>query len=347
MARMQLLPEWAKQDAVLLTWPHADTDWRPILERAEAVYCELAKAICSRARLIVAAPAWCHEHIHQKLSAASIAPDCYKIYASQTNDTWARDHGPLTVAVGAQRTLLDFTFNGWGAKFESELDNCITGNLASLGAFNAPVKPIDTVLEGGALEIDETGALLTTAQCLLNPNRNPQLSKDAIEAHLRETLGAIKVNWLEYGYLAGDDTDSHIDTLARLGPNRILLYVGCDDPQDEHFEELAKMQAQIETFTNAAYEPYRLFRLPLPSAVYSETGDRLPATYANFLILNGAVLVPLYSDPNDAHALDVIGAAFSGYDIIGIDCLPLIEQHGSLHCVTMQLPEGVVNREKS
>lgn len=263
MAQYQLLPEWEAQAGVLLTWPHPDTDWRQSLEAVEAVYGQLAKAICQRATLLIAAPSTYHQAIVTRLSAEGVCLDQVRLYPVDTQDTWARDHGPLSVSDGQSLRLLDFTFNGWGNKFPAELDNRITASLASQGAFTAPVLTQDLVLEGGALEVDDSGALLTTRSCLLNPNRNGSLSAEAIEAYLHKALGVRKINWLDYGYLAGDDTDSHIDTLARLGPDGALLYVGCDDPDDEHFTELARMEAQLKTFTNAEGRPYRLFRAAL------------------------------------------------------------------------------------
>lgn len=343
MARFQLLPEWEAQSGVLLTWPHPDTDWRQMLGAVEGVYSQLARAICQRTKLIVAAPSVYHQTIMTRLGDDGVPLDQVRLYPVNTQDTWARDHGPLTVSDGQSVQLLDFNFNGWGNKYPAELDNQITQVLASQGAFSAPVLKQNLVLEGGALEVDETGALLTTRQCLLNPNRNGSQTAETLEAHLQKALGIRKVNWLDHGYLAGDDTDSHIDTLARLGPDGVLLYVGCDDPDDEHFAELAKMEAQLKTFSNAEGRPYRLFRLPWPKPVFSAAGERLPATYANFLLLNRTVLVPTYADDNDGLALEIIGEAFPGYEIIGIDCRPLIEQHGSLHCVTMQLPVGVID----
>ncbi len=198
------------------------------------------------------------------------------------------------------------------------------------------------MLEGGSIEVDGQGTLLATSSCLLNKNRNPNLSKADIEARLKTAFGVEKINWLDHGYLAGDDTDGHIDTLARLCPNNTIVYTACDDEQDEHYVELKKMEAQLQTFTNAQGEPYRLLPLPWAGEVLGDESDeRLPSTYANFLIINEAVLVPIYGLPMDEDALEVVSQAFPGYEIFGIPCLSLIEQGGSLHCITMQIPEGV------
>ncbi|MDO3382277.1 agmatine deiminase family protein [Gilvimarinus algae] len=343
MSQATLLPEWADQSAVLLTWPHAQTDWQPLLDDVTRVYQELAAAISGRAKLLIAAPETAHAGIEQALAAVAVTADRYKLFDVASDDTWARDHGPLTVRGTTGLKLLDFTFNGWGNKFSSAQDNQITSTLAAAGAFAVPVESCPLVLEGGAVEIDEEGTLLTTASCLLNKNRNPELSREAIEQELQQRLGVKKINWLDYGYLEGDDTDSHIDTLARLTPGQGLVYVGCDDPADDHYLEFQRMEQQLVGMTNADGQPYHRFRLPWPKAVFGGDGERLPATYANFLIVNGSVLVPVYRDDKDAEALSVIGSAFPGYEVIGIDCLALIEQHGSLHCITMQLPEGVIS----
>lgn len=342
MTPFTLLPEWSPQAAVMLTWPHPNTDWSDMLERVEPVYVELANAIVQRSGLLIVAPEEIHAHIQSLLSAQGISKSSYWLVACRSNDTWARDHGPLTVSDGKKTKLLDFVFNGWGGKFDATFDNEINTALNESKVFSSPMQSIDWVLEGGAVEIDGTGALLVTSACLLNPNRNPKDDKDRVEQRLVQYLGARKINWLDYGYLAGDDTDSHVDTLARLGPDGALVYVGCDMPDDEHFTELNKMEQQLQSLTDADGKPYQLHRLPWPAPAFDDEGNRLPATYANFLILNGAVLVPIYGDAADAEALAVIGRAFTGYEIIGINCLPLIEQHGSLHCITMQIPHGAI-----
>ncbi|MBQ2122312.1 MAG: agmatine deiminase family protein, partial [Bacteroidaceae bacterium] len=187
------------------------------------------------------------------------------------------------------------------------------------------------------------GTLLVTSGCLLNPNRNATYSKEQVEARLCEELGAERVLWLDHGNLAGDDTDGHIDTLARLCPKDTIVYVKAEDKADEHYEELSRMEAQLQTFCTMDDRPYRLLPLPLPAAIYDEEGERLPATYANYLVVNGAVLYPTYGQKeNDEQAAQVLAQAFQGYDIVGVDCTPLIYQHGSLHCATMQYPRGVV-----
>ena len=333
--------EWEPQDGVLLAWPHQDSDWEQHLDVVEPVFQRLATEISRFERVIIVAPDV--ERVRAQLARTEADMERIRLYSVPTNDTWSRDFGAITVLRNDAPALLDFGFNGWGLKFAAHFDNQVNQALAKAGVFGThPLEIPGLILEGGSLESDGCGTLLTTAECLLNPNRNPHLSRQEIEARLAELLGFDRFLWLENGYLAGDDTDSHIDTLARLCPDDTIVYVTCDDPADEHFEALQKMEEELRAFRTRAGTPYRLLPLPWPRAAYDEDGERLPATYANFLVINGAVLVPTYQDAHDAQALQVIAEAFPGREIIGVDCLPLILQHGSLHCVTMQFPQGVL-----
>ena len=346
----RLPAEWEPQSGVQLTWPHAGTDWAPMLGEVVATFEEMAREIGKREALLVVGP--------------------------PSNDTWARDHGFITLTddlpiddlrftdlrldspegkegrsqiVNGQsvnRKLLDFGFNGWGEKFPAELDNAVNRRLYDDGSVSGEyVDHLDFVLEGGSIESDGRGTILTTSSCLLAPRRNQPLTREQIEERLKDYLCAERVLWIDHGWLAGDDTDGHIDTLVRMAPDDTLLYTGCDDPQDEHFDELRRMEEQLASLRTLDGRPYRLLRLPLPRPIFDDEGERLPATYANFLVVNGAVLCPTYAQPNlDREALAIIGEAFPGRDIVGIDCRPLIRQHGSLHCCTMQFPEGVLNK---
>ena len=332
----RLPAEWEPQDAVLLCWPHENTDWLPYLAAAENCFLEIAKAVTQFENLIIAV----HDKtpVQKKLESAGVNLNRVALYEIPSNDTWARDFGPITIYENGAPAILDFQFTGWGEKFGAGLDNQITANLCAAGAFgNTPRRETDFILEGGSIESDGAGTLMTTAACLLNPNRNAQLSKELIEQKLAAEFGTEKFIWLNHGALAGDDTDAHIDTLARLCPDNTIVYVQCTDPNDEHFSGLQKMENELKQLSG-----FRLLPLPWPAAKFDEEGNRLPATYANFLIINDAVLVPVYNDPNDAAALKIIQTAFPDRKIIGIDCSTLILQHGSLHCVTMQIPKGVL-----
>ena len=238
----------------------------------------------------------------------------------------------------------DFKFNGWGLKFAADKDNLITSRLFDSGMFKGEYSNnLNFVLEGGSIESDGKGTLLTTRECLLSKNRNGQSSKEEIQAYLEKVFGISRVLWLDHGYLSGDDTDSHIDTLARLAPNDTILYVSTDDERDEHFTELKAMECQRQSFTTADGAKYKLLPLPLPTPIFAD-GERLPATYANFLIGNGFVLVPIYGqESNDSEAMSIISSAFPDRKVLGVDCRALIKQHGSLHCVTMQFPKNSLN----
>ncbi len=341
----RLPAEWEPQSGVQLTWPHANTDWAPMLDDILETYREMAREIEKREQLLIVGP--------------------------PTNDTWARDHGFITLVSSpspdqsskvsspnsepSNRKLLDFCFNGWGEKFPADLDNAINRRLYEEGRLQGEyVDHLDFVLEGGSIESDGRGTIFTTSACLLAPHRNQPLTRQQIEERLKDYLCAKRVLWIDHGHLTGDDTDGHIDTLVRVAPDDTLLYVGCDDPDDEQYDDLRRMEEQLRTFRTLDGRPYRLLRLPLPHPIYDQSPDdvsgsqqqeRLPATYANFLVVNGAVLCPTYGQPDrDAEALRIIGEAFPGREMVGIDCQSVIRQHGSLHCCTMQFPEGTMQQ---
>ncbi len=336
--------EWEPQDGVLLTWPHAHSDWAPLLPEVEPVFIEIARQIALREQVIISCYHDAHvDHVRRRLQQAGVNLQCTHLYIVPSNDTWVRDHGPITIYKNGVPSLLDFTFNGWGNKFSAELDNQVTRHLHSLGAFAAtPLQTIDMVLEGGGIETDGAGTLLTTESCLLSPQRNPHLNKQHIEVRLKMLFGIERVLWLKHGQLAGDDTDGHIDTLARFCDAHTITYVACDDTQDEHYAELKLMENELRAFRTPQGQPYRLVPLPWPQAKFSSDGKRLPASYANFLIINDTVLTPTYDDPADAEVLARLRICFPNREVIAISCLPLIKQYGSLHCVTMQLPTGVL-----
>ena len=320
-----MLAEWEHQSMVQLTWPHEGTDWAPILDEITAVYDEMAREISKREPLLIV------DNILQ--------PKGRSVACIPHNDTWARDHGFITVEdtsfdqKSKALVLLDFCFNGWGEKFEATLDNQINKHLYDQGFVKGHYEDhLDFVLEGGSIESDGKGTVFTTECCLMAPHRNQPLTKEEIENRLKEWLGAERIVWLQHGSLIGDDTDGHIDTLVRICPNDTLLYTG----GDKDHPDLAEMEKELQELRTLDGKPYRLLKLPLPRPIYDE-GDRLPATYANYLVINGAVLVPTYNQPDlDAEALRIVGEAFPDREIVGIDCRAVIKQHGSLHCCTMQ-----------
>lgn len=333
--------EWYQQSGVQLTWPHADTDWRRMLTEVQACFLEIAKHIADKENILIVAP---HADTpYRQLKAGGVNMDNVRFLECATNDTWARDHAPITIFRSGEAKLLDFTFNGWGLKYPADLDNQITRNLCRSGKLDGKyINCLGFVLEGGSIESDGKGTLLTTENCLLSPNRNAQLNKAQIEDYLCKTFLLKRVLWLKHGYMEGDDTDGHVDTLARLCPNDTIAYVQCCDETDEQYDELHLMEQELKAFRTLDGKPYRLIPLPLPSPVYME-GLRLPATYANFLIINGAVLFPTYHQPDkDEEARRILQTIFPANEIYGIDCRTLIKQHGSLHCVTMQFPKNVL-----
>lgn len=336
---IRLPAEWEPQSAIQFTFPHEDSDWQPLLDKVIPCFARIIEAVTRFQKAIVVC-----KNVAQ---TAEILRGCQQdnliLVELPSNDTWARDHGGITIFHNGNPVILDFMFNGWGLKFAADKDNLITELLYSKNILKAE-KLIKTglVLEGGGIESDGMGTLMTTSECLLSPNRNPHLSKEEIEARLKVFFGVERVLWLNNGYLAGDDTDSHIDTLARLCDADTICYVQCDDVKDEHFSALSAMKEELQAFKKADGTPYNLVALPMADACFDEEGQRLPATYANFLIINGAVLVPTYGVKQDAEALEILRGCFPKHEIIGLDCLPLIWQHGSLHCISMQFPVGVV-----
>lgn len=353
--------EWEPQSAIMLTWPHGGTDWKPYLRQITNTYLQLADIITRYEDLLVVTPILesTQRMLAEKLSEGQMSR--VHLYEMDTNDTWARDHGPISLVSRGRHNshvipihLLDFKFNGWGEKFAWKKDNAINLQLYYQGAFNAALENHQGfVLEGGSIESDGRGTLFTTSQCLLAPHRNQPLTRENIDSLLRNFFHVRNVVWLDHGNLVGDDTDGHIDTIVRVAPHDTLLYVGCDEEEDEQYEDFQALEKQLQKlFTYEGY-PYRLLKLPMPDAIYDEgdrlttdrnsKGDRLPATYANFLILNGAVIYPTYNQPEkDEEAKRQIQLAFPDRDVIGVDSLTIIRQHGSIHCLTMQLPEGAI-----
>lgn len=337
------LPEWTEVEAVMMALPHRDTDWAYMLDKVRSLYLRIVSTLTENDVFVVLLT---DSSADAEELFSTVDHRRLLIIEVPFNDTWTRDYGPIGVIRGERNRLIDFGFNGWGLKFASDRDNLVNLRLTE----KCIILP-DTyrnersfILEGGSLETDGEGTLLTTSRCLLSPNRNGGLTKQEIADRLTRSLGTDHILWLDYGYLAGDDTDSHIDTLARMAPGNTILFVGCRDMDDEHFEELLKMRAQLSMFRTPEGLPYNLIELPLPDPIHDEEGNRLPATYSNYLIINDKIFVPTYNQPkNDTLACHTIQVAFPDHRIIGIDCCELIQQHGSLHCATMQIPKGFLN----
>lgn len=334
----RLMAEWEMDaGAILVAWPHAATDWAPMLDEVDRCYQDLVGAIVKEHAVVVITP----EPGRVKNLLAGLTGERQPLVVElPTDDTWTRDYGPLTVETpDGSRRLLDFQFNGWGLKFGAANDNLATSRLAASGFFRDPVENCrDFVLEGGSVETDGHGTLLTTTRCLMSANRNGRMSRGEIGAKLSAAFGTPHQLWLDHGALEGDDTDSHIDTLARLAPDDTIIYTGTSGQDDRQAEGLRRMAAQLRTFRTIGGLPFNLIELPLPDVITDEEGHRLPATYANYLVTSRAVFLPVYGqERNDALARGMLKVAFPNHNVHTVDCRALIKQHGSLHCATMQL----------
>lgn len=339
---LRLPAEWEPQSAILIAWPHADTDWAERLGEVEDTYIALVAAI-TRFQLVIICVADddVEAYADARLRSNRVDMEQVRFVTVPYDDTWLRDSGPITLISDEQDfKLLDFRFTGWGGKFEASDDDQLIERLHAAGKLgNATRKNIDFALEGGAIDTDGKGTLLTTWQCL--SLRHPDASREELSAKLADWLQQSRVLWLDHGYLEGDDTDAHVDTLARFAPNDAIVFQACDDQADSHYAELKAMADEIAALRTPDGKPYTLF--PLPWAQPILDGERrLAASYANFLILNGAVLMPAYGDTADEKAAAVLAKAFPGHEIVQVPCRPLIWQNGSLHCITMQLPAGLI-----
>ena len=339
---MRLPAEWEKQGFVQLTWPHEETAWYE-LPKVLDCYVEIAKAITRYEPLLIV----CRdiEECKADMAARGFSPEGLPIrfVIAPINDTWARDHGAISVwGDQGEKCIEDFVFNGWGLKFGADLDNQITRNIYKAGVFAEDVKYIDMrpfVLEGGSIDCDGAGTLMATSECLCSLNRNEYLAQEEIEEHLKTAFGLERILWLDHGGIVGDDTDSHVDILARFCSPDTIAYTRCEDPSDPNFGPLKEMEDQLKTFRTLEGKPYKLVPLPLPDALYLDD-YRLPGSYANFLIINGAVLIPGAASPKDNIARERLQAIFPDRKVEVIDCRALLSGHGGLHCITMNYPSG-------
>ena len=327
----RLPAEWEPQDSILMVFPHEKTDWALEMQSAQSVFLRMASSIAATQKLILICDDvektkqfFCY---HDKISFVQL----------KTNDTWIRDFGPISTYHDSQRELIDFRFNGWGNKYKATLDDMVAKSLHDKWHFMiSPLQHTDFILEGGSIESDGQGTLMSTKKCLLNPNRNPKFTQKDIESKLSTLLGVTHFLWLAHGELEGDDTDAHIDTLARFIDTKTIVYVRCEDKMDSHYLKLKKMEEELKAFRTPEGEPYRLVPLPLPNAIY-KNDQRLAATYANFLITNKSILLPIYNDNYDEQMVSLFKSLFPTREIIPINALRLIEEGGSIHCSTMQV----------
>ena len=352
----RLPAEWEEQSGIMIAWPHEGTDWAPYLEEIEQTYTELVDAITQYEYVLLLArdPEDVKAKLRKRLKHLQMRRIIFR--QMEFNDTWTRDYGPITLCSHHQTRgffvpnhMLDFKFNGWGEKFKAALDDAVNVRLYYSGIFYGALENhSDFVFEGGAIDTDGQGTIFLTRHSQTAPHRNQPLTETEIDSRLRSIFDfADRIVWIEHGELIGDDTDGHIDTLVRCAPNNTLLYAGTDDESDPQYGELKLMEEQLKDLRTTDGRLYNIMRLTLPDPVYYD-GERLPATYANFLVINGAVIVPTYGQPDcDREAMDIIGSAFPDRNVIGINSLVTVRQHGSFHCLTMQLPKGLLITENS
>ncbi len=333
--------EWEPQEATLLTWPHARSDWAKNLLAVENVYVQYIQAITQHQKVYLNTydlPT--QERALKLLSDNAVDLEHVRCFVTRTNDTWIRDYGPITVFEGHQRRILHFGFNAWGEKYPFDLDAAVPQTMHAQEAFGtSPLQSLPLILEGGSIDSDGCGTLLTTERCLGAPTRNPSLTREELEASLRKVLGVDRLLWLKNAFLAGDDTDGHIDMLARwLNPTTVAV-MRCEDKTDEHFASCHAMIEELQAFRAADGSPYRVIEFPFPSRVNDEDGHRLPLSYMNFLFVNEGLIVPVYNVPEDEAALALFKSFFPERVVHPVHALPIVQQHGSLHCLSMQLPK--------
>lgn len=331
MRDIKFIPEWKQQFATIIAMPHKNSDWKPYLAEAQASISEIIAQIARFQRVIVLYENECD--IKKLRGQKNVI-----LWRIRLNDSWCRDFAPLSVKKGGKIILLDFIFNAWGAKYESALDNKAGAKIHKKLRKNferrygrVKLAQKNFIFEGGSIDCNGK-TMLTTAQCLLSKNRN-DLSKARITQKLQKYFGVKRVIWLENGFLEGDDTDSHIDNLARFVDKKTIVYLKCEDRNDAHFSALEAMEAELKKKCG----DFKLVALPLPKAIFYN-GARLSASYVNFIFANGAIFVPIFGDENaDKKAIEIFKKIAKGREVMAIDGRILIRQGGGLHCSTMNL----------
>jgi agmatine deiminase len=330
--------EWEAHQATWLSWPHKLESWPGHFEPVEPAYAEIVRALagCERVHINVLDAAH-QRRVEGILGRKGVTGDI-RFHRFPTNDAWCRDHGAIfLVRNGGDAPLaaVDCDFNGWGGKYPPfDLDSRIAERMAR--ELQVPRFPAEMVLEGGSIDTNGAGTLLTTEQCLLHPNRNPSMNRAAIERRLKELFGLEQILWLGDG-IVGDDTDGHVDDLTRFVARDAVVTVVADDRDPENRPQLAANRARLGRMRLADGTPLKVIELPMPSPKFCE-GQRLPASYANFYIANGAVLLPTFRDPMDAEAARILATVFPGRKVVPIDCLDIVYGLGTIHCLTQQVP---------
>lgn len=320
--KIRLPAEWEKQKSITVVFPTNQQDWQHSLIEIQKSYVNLINVMREFQKCIII--------IDDKKILKQFFKDLtnIEIYEIQTDDTWIRDFGAIDYFQDNSLQSYDFIFNAWGDKFGSSLDNIANQKLQDQSFFKEQLKSINFVLEGGSIDSNGEGTLLTTAKCIYNKNRNPLLSHAQINEKITTLFGLKKLIVLEHGGLEGDDTDSHVDTLARFIDTNSIAYVKCYDKEDVHFKDLDLMEKELQK------TGFRLVPLPLPKSKLFEE-ERLPATYINFIFINNALIMPTYNDENDAIALEILTKEIKNRTIISVDASIFIREYGSLHCASI------------
>jgi len=330
--------EWAKHEATWLSWPHKEASWPGKIETIYAPYCEFIKVVAEGEKVrININDEETRAFAVKELEKAGANLDQVEFYFNQSNDAWCRDHGPafLLSEKGDKKQIVDWDYNAWGGKYPPyDLDDVIPTKIAA--HFNLPVYHPGIIMEGGSVEFNGAGTILTTTACLLNENRNPELNKEQLEKYLLEFYGAEQVLWLGDG-IVGDDTDGHIDDITRFVNEDTVLTVTESNPLDENYQLLQENLECLKGLRLPNGNPLKIVELPMPSPVIHED-TRLPASYANFYIANAAVIVPTFRDVNDERALEIIRSVFTDRKVVGIDSTDIIWGLGSFHCLSQQEP---------
>ena len=328
--------EWEPHRGTWLSWPHKEASWPGKFSPIPSIFARMVRHLADveEVHVNVAGPAM-EQDVRRLLGDAGADAGRVYFHYIPTNDAWCRDHGPIFVQRPDEQVILDWGFNAWGGKYPPyDLDDVVPTRIGE--ELGIPVHRPGIVMEGGSIDVNGRGTLLTTEACLLNPNRNPHLSREQIEAYLRAYLGVRKILWLGDG-IAGDDTDGHIDDLTRFVNPTTVVTVVEDDPADENYEPLQANLERLRTMTDQDERPLTVVTLPMPRALYHD-GVRLPASYANFYIANGLVLLPTYDPARDGEAAAVLAELFPDREIIPIDCTDLVWGLGAFHCVSQQWP---------
>jgi agmatine deiminase len=332
--------EWELHEATWLSWPHKEASWPGAFEPVPGIFVELTRHLSESelVRINVADQDFA-ERVRGLLSRGGVDLGAVRFHFNPTDDSWCRDHGPIYVVrdVGGkrERAINDWGYNAWGNKYPPyDNDDVVPTRIAE--EMGEVLFTPGIVMEGGSLDVNGRGTLITTEACLLNPNRNPQSNQAQIEQYLKDYLGVTNILWLGEG-IVGDDTDGHIDDLTRFVSAETVVTVIEDDPQDENFQLLLENYERLLKMKDQDGRPLQVVKLPMPGAIYFD-GQRLPASYANFYLANKSVLVPTYRHANDEKACAILQELFPDRRVIGIDCTQLIWGLGSIHCVTQQQP---------